>query len=82
MSERITDAELERAKRYPWGAEKRQYLDWVIAERAEVEELEARLIAHGICPECDAETVVDYRGGKATNQRCKCGWKALEVSDE
>jgi len=40
-----------------------------------IKELEARLIDHGICPSCDAELVVDYRRGKATNRRCKCGWE-------
>ena len=54
-----------------------------VALSRRITELESRLIAHGICPKCDAEIVCDYRAGKATNHRCKCGWKvAGEGEDE
>ena len=51
----------------------------ILIEAADsIEQLQSKLIAHGICPICDAEIICDYRAGKATNHRCKCGWKALE----
>jgi hypothetical protein len=52
------------------------------ASRKLIAELQAKLVRHGICPECEARIVVDYRAGKATNHRCRCGWRKSDLGDE
>lgn len=42
--------------------------------RGRIAELEGLLIGNGICPACGKDMVCDYRAGKATNRRCRCGW--------